>query len=92
MKRNLHSPCDTNRRYEILAEVHAEIAALRLSYRLEWDREGGFWISVETPDDAARAWVGEDVAYAVRCYERIRGGYVTPCTLEEIVEDLVPTA
>lgn len=96
MKRKLHSQRIPASHPKILAETTLGLLSLTVTYRLEWGRENGecgFWISVKTADDAARVRVGDDVTYAVFCYEQIKRGGVTPCTLEEILEELsVPGA
>lgn len=91
MKRNLQSRRTPSCRTKVLAEAQITLLPLSLVYRLEWGRrdgESGFWVTVETASDMARAWLGDDVTYAVSCYEQIKRGCVTPCTLQEIVEEL----
>lgn len=91
MKRNLQSHRTLSWHIKVLAEAQITLLPLSLVYRLEWGRrdgENGFWVAVETADDMARAWLGDDVTYAVSCYEQIKRGGVTPCALQEIVEEL----
>lgn len=91
MKHHLHSQRILASHPKVLAETSLGLLSLNITYRLEWGRENGengFWISVETADDAARVRVGDDVTHAVSCYEQIKKGGVTPCTLREVLEDL----
>lgn len=48
-----------------------------------------FYVSVEYGKERAEAALGEDPAFAAVCYRAIRDGGVTPCTLCEIVADLL---
>lgn len=47
-----------------------------------------FHISVACGTETAQAALGTDPAFAARCYQAIRDGGVTPCTLSEVVSDL----
>ena len=47
-----------------------------------------FYVSVEYHGEVVEASLGSDPSFAARCYQAIREGGVTPCTLKEIVADL----
>ncbi len=47
-----------------------------------------FSVSVQCGSEVAKAPLGEDPAFAARCYQAIRDGGVTPCTLADVVADL----
>lgn len=47
-----------------------------------------FYVSVEYRGEVAEALLGSDPSFAAHCYQIIRNGGVTPCTLEDIVADL----
>ena len=91
MKRKIHSQRTAISHPKVLAQTSIGVCSMEVTYRLEWGREqgeNGFWIVVETADDRAMARVGDDVCHAVFCYEQIKKGGVTPCTLQEILEEL----
>ncbi|MBE6530169.1 MAG: hypothetical protein E7680_06205 [Ruminococcaceae bacterium] len=47
-----------------------------------------FYVSVKYGNETAEAALGTDPSFAARCYQLIRDGGVTPCTLSEVVADL----
>ena len=69
----------------VLAERTAYAARMSLRYRLE--RENGFWISVTSGTDTARAYLGSDLETAWSLFCACERGRVTPCTLEDVCCD-----
>lgn len=91
MRQALQSQCEEESRAEELARETVEICALSLTYCLKWNGRGeapAFYVSVTTLDDKATAWAGNDRALAERYYAVIKSGSVTPCTLQEVMDDL----
>ena len=47
-----------------------------------------FYLSVECGGEVAETALGGDPAFAAKCYQAVRDGGVTPCTLADVVADL----
>ncbi len=69
----------------VLAERTAYTARMGLHYRLE--SEKGFWISVTSETDSARAYLGSDLETAWSLFCACVKGTVTPCSLEDVCCD-----
>lgn len=77
-----------NRR--ILASETVACDGMSVRYRLI-DAEGDstrFRVSAASGSECAEAPVGNDVCFAADCFRSVRDGFVTPCTLGEVIEDL----
>lgn len=75
----------------VLKERRVCCCGLSLNYRLWAVGEGvGTRYDVEATlgNEGQRATLGASVESALELFERICGGAVTPCTLEEVVFDL----
>ena len=52
------------------------------------EQDEKFWIEVAKIPEVHLCGVGNDLLVALDCYRKIVDGAVTPCTLEEVVDDL----
>ncbi len=74
-----------------LDEENIYFGGMGLNYRLSVVMEGEgrrFYISVQKGDERIECDVGTDLFRAVENYQSIVHGTVTPCTLEEVLEEL----
>lgn len=74
-----------------LDETKTELLCEEIRYRLCECRFAGcrYYVEVRYREERAAAYVGEDKEKALRLYEMLVKGTVTPCTLEAIVADFV---
>ena len=57
-------------------------------YTLSESMERKYTLCVTYDEERATCEVGEDLLFAVDCYEVLLQGRVTPCSLTEVVDDL----
>ena len=75
----------------LLTEDHIYFGGMSLSYQLLVKSDypiHHFYIRIQKSEEEEMAEVGTDLYHAVRCYQSIVRGAVTPCTLVEVVSDL----
>ena len=75
----------------VLCQDHAYFGGMQLTYRfsvLPGELLHRYFISVSLEDETNEAEAGNDLASALRHYLRIREGYVTPCALDDVMQDL----
>ncbi len=72
----------------ILREEEGFAGELFCTYRLLVRRERLFYVSITMGDEEAHAAVGEDFLAAVRIYDSVVRGRVTPITLGDVVQDM----
>ena len=92
MKQLLESRAQLEDAWHVIEETARRGEGMTFTYCLRWNgRESApsFYASVLSESDRATAWLGNDPDFAKDCYRRIRDGFVTPCTLQEIVDDLI---
>ena len=91
MKQLLESQTQVENAWHTVGESRIEQHGLVMTYRLRWNgRESApsFYASVISESDRATVWLGSDPDFARECYRRIMDGFVTPCTLQDVVDDL----
>ncbi len=75
----------------LLTEDHVYFGGMSLSYQLLIGTEKcirHFYIRIQKSEEQEIADVGTDLFRAIRWYQSIVDGTVTPCTLAEVLEDL----
>ena len=74
----------------ILADDTTLCGGMLLRHRLidTDDAAGRFHLLAANGAECTEISVGDDIVFATDCYRSVRDGGVTPCTLEEVVEDL----
>ena len=78
-----------NTHYQILARHAVSYCGLALQYQLLfYPAENQYSISVQSGNDFAEVFVGANARFAKRCYQLVKKGGVTPCTLADIIADL----
>ena len=73
-----------------LTEDFVRFGGMYLHYSLSVRRaepSNRFAIAVEKDAEHTSVDAGEELEFALECYRRIVAGIVTPCTLEEVMED-----
>ena len=74
----------------ILSDETVTCGGMFFRYRLI-DAEGEpmrFRMSVTSGSECEEVSLGNDICFAADCYRSVRDGYVTPCTLCEMIEEL----
>ncbi|MBR3894496.1 MAG: hypothetical protein IKJ35_05050 [Clostridia bacterium] len=75
----------------VLVEERVARQGLRMTYRLllcEPFQDGIYAISVFSDEDIRTAETGTDLLRATDFYRAVRDGFVTPCTLCDVLADL----
>lgn len=74
-----------------LEEECVLFGGMLLRYRLEKERESGsdsgFSVRVNLGNEECVASLGSNLSFALDCYRMLVCGRVTPCTLNDVVED-----
>ncbi len=76
----------------ILAEEQVLFGGLSIMYRFFACGQGSqvqFGIRVELGDEVSEHSLGNRLLRALELYQRIKGGAVTPCSLPEVIADIV---
>lgn len=75
----------------LLTEDHVYFGGMNLTYELRMITERvarRFLIRVEKADEFCVAELGGDLVRAVEHYRRVVDGTVTPCALEDVLQDI----
>ncbi len=91
MKQLLESQTQIEGVWHTIEESRCEACGLVMTYRLRWnghETAPSFYATVISETDRATVWLGSDPDFARDCYRQIRDGFVTPCTLQDVVDDL----
>ncbi len=86
MSRKTTEPCAT------FMEARVQYGGMSLCYRLlviEDVSDRRYAVEATLGDERERASLGSDPKTAIDVFERVSAGAVTPCVLEEVVEDLL---
>ena len=70
-----------------IRETCLSLAGYDISYRL-FERGSHFFVEVSLGTDRTRSDVGSSFSRAAHLYELLVQGEVTPCTVQDILEDL----
>ena len=74
-----------------LCEDHIYFGGMHLTYRLllhPGEVMHRYFIGVSLGEQTCKAEAGNDLRCALSHYQRIREGIVTPCTLQEVMQEL----
>ena len=74
-----------------LCEDHVYFGGMQLIYRLlliPGETVHRYSISVSLSEETCEADVGSELSRALGYYQRIREGYVTPCGLDDVMQEL----
>lgn len=74
-----------------LCQDHVYFGGMQLTYRLSLvpgEVMHRYTISVSLGQETCRADAGNDLSRAIKYYERIREGCVTPCGLDDVMQEL----
>ena len=74
-----------------LCEDHVYFGGMQLTYRLlliPGEVAHQYSISISLGEETCEAEAGGDLARALKHYQRIREGYVTPCGLDDVMQEL----
>ena len=75
----------------VLCEDHVYFGGMHLTYRLlllPGEVMHRYFISVSLAGETCQSEVGKDLSRALGHYQRIREGIVTPCALEDVMQEL----
>ena len=81
----------TNYHVIALCEDHVYFGGMQLTYRLllaPGEVLHRYSISVSLGEETCEAEAGNDLLRALGYYQRIREGIVTPCALEDVMQEL----
>lgn len=70
----------------LIKEIRQPVAGFDVSYRL-YERAARFSIEISLDADRRRADVGKSFSNAAYLYELLVQGEVTPCTMQDILQD-----
>ena len=77
----------------VLINKFVSCAELSMCYRLlataGKKNEAALWISVTGGEEESIVFVGADLGRAIGYFERLIAGAVTPCSLEDVVQDFL---
>lgn len=75
----------------LLCHDHVYFGGMQLTYRF-WVLPGEvmnrYFISISLGEETNEAEAGSDLVRALGNYRRIREGYVTPCGLDDVMQEL----
>ena len=74
-----------------LCEDHVYFGGMQLTYRLlllPGEVMHRYFISISLGEETCEAEAGNDLSRALGHYQRIREGYVTPCGLDDVMQEL----
>ncbi len=75
----------------VLCEDHVYFGGMQLTYRfllLQGEVMHRYSISISLGEETCEAEAGSDLMCALEHYRRIREGYVTPCGLDDVMQEL----
>jgi hypothetical protein len=75
----------------VLCYDHVYFGGMQLTYLfsvLPGEGENRYFISISLGEETCEADAGSDLVRALEYYLRIREGYVTPCGLDDVMQDL----
>jgi hypothetical protein len=75
----------------VLETSCAMVAGVVVQYRLLATRTGEFWIAVDGKSESVSASLGRDLRRAIGYFDRIVEGGATPCSIVDVVADLLWT-
>ena len=81
----------THNKAIVLCHDHVYFGGMQLSYLFSVLPEEGmnrYFISISLGEETCEAEVGSDLVRALGHYRRIREGYVTPCGLDDVMQEL----
>ena len=81
----------TNHPIITLCEDHVYFGGMQLTYRLlliPGEVLHRYSISISLCDETCEAEAGSDLLLALKHYQRIREGCVTPCGLDDVMQEL----
>ena len=74
-----------------LCEDHVYFGGLQLTYRLlllPGEVMHRYFICISLGEESCEAEAGNDLARALCYYQRVKEGCVTPCTLDDVMQEL----
>ena len=71
---------------QLIREICLSVAGVDVCYRL-YERDAHFAIEISLGADRRRSDVGKSFSRAAYLYELLVQGEVTPCTMQDILED-----
>ncbi len=75
----------------VLCHDHVYFGGMQLSYLfsvLPGEEMNRYFISISLGEETCEAEAGNDLVRALGHYRRIREGYVTPCGLDDVMQEL----
>jgi hypothetical protein len=75
----------------VLCHDHVYFGGMQLTYRfsvLPGEMVHRYFISISLEGETCEAEAGNDLIHALGHYRRIREGYVTPCGLDDVMQEL----
>ena len=81
----------TNHHAIVLCEDHVYFGGMQLTYRLlliPGEVMHHYFISISLGEETCEAEAGNDLSLALAHYQRIREGCVTPCGLDDVMQEL----
>ena len=75
----------------VLCHDHVYFGGMQLTYRfsvLPGEVVHRYFISISLEGETCEAEAGNDLIHALGHYRRIREGYVTPCGLDDVMQEL----
>ena len=75
----------------VLCHDHVYFGGMQLTYRfsvLPGEVVHRYFISISLEGETCEAEAGDDLIHALGHYRRIREGYVTPCGLDDVMQEL----
>ena len=75
----------------VLCHDHVYFGGMQLTYRfsvLPGEVLHRYFISISLEGETCEADAGNDLIHALGHYRRIREGYVTPCGLDDVMQEL----
>jgi hypothetical protein len=75
----------------VLCHDHVYFGGMQLTYRflvLPGEEMHRYFISISLEGETCEAEAGSDLIHALGHYRRIREGYVTPCGLDDVMQEL----
>ena len=81
----------TNRHTIALCEDHVYFGGMHLTYRLllcPGEVMHRYFVSISLGEETCEAEAGNDLSRALCHYQRIRDGRVTPCGLDDVMQEL----
>ena len=80
-----------NQQAIVLCEDHVCFGGMQLTYRLlliPGEMMHHYSISISLGDETCEAEAGNDLSRALAHYQRVREGCVTPCGLDDVMQEL----